>query len=46
MSLRYSGFLRKVFGILAVQLTVTALVSAFVLMYPGAKGIVQGWCVD
>jgi len=37
------GFLRKVFGILAVQLTVTTIVSAFVVMYPGAKGFVQGW---
>lgn len=31
------------FGILAIQITVTTFVAAFVMMYPGAKPFVQGW---
>jgi hypothetical protein len=32
-----------VFGILALQITVTTFVAGFVMMYPGAKPFVQGW---
>jgi len=37
------GFLRKVFGILSVQLLFTTIIGAIFLFTPGVKGLVQQW---
>merc|ERR1712088_463934 len=36
------GFMRKVYGLLAVQLTITTLIGAVCLFTPGVKELVQG----
>jgi len=35
------GFMRKVYGLLAVQLTITTLIGAVCLFTPGVKELVQ-----
>merc|ERR1712241_307811 len=36
------GFMRKVYGLLAVQLSITTLIGAVMLFTPGVKELVQG----
>jgi len=36
-------FMRKVFGILAVQLLFTSIIGAAFIYTPGLKGVVQQW---
>ena len=36
-----SGFMRKVYGLLAVQLSITTLIGAVFLFTPGVKEFVQ-----
>jgi len=36
------GFMRKVYGLLAVQLTITTIIGAVCLFTPGVKAVVQG----
>ena len=39
----FAGFLRKVFGIVGIQLLITTLTSAYVILWPGAKDLVRAW---
>ena len=41
----YLGFMRKVYSLLAVQLGMTTLIGAALLLTPGVKQIVQVWFV-
>ena len=45
INILYLGFMRKVYSLLAVQLGMTTLIGAALLLTPGVKQIVQVWFV-